>query len=133
MQDWFNPDPIGALQQNLAPNSAVQGYWQETLDNLTSGRAGKYQANKGSCYICSALTSGYRDFLTFSSRRSLGFGLTSACRSYCKVEDAIYYCSTTGVKRCCHTVVIEADVQVPLTRPTARVLATKIFMALSTM
>lgn len=40
MQDWFNPDPIGALQQNLAPNSAVQGYWQETLDNLTSGRAG---------------------------------------------------------------------------------------------
>ena len=40
MQDWFNPDPIGALEQNLAPNSAVQSYWQETLDNLTSGRPG---------------------------------------------------------------------------------------------
>ena len=44
MQDWFNPDFIGALEQNMAPNSAVQAYWQSTLDNLTSGTAGEDQA-----------------------------------------------------------------------------------------
>ena len=44
MQDWFNPDFIGALEQNMAPNSAVQAYWQGTLDNLTSGNSGENQA-----------------------------------------------------------------------------------------
>lgn len=43
MQDWFSPDPLGALEQGFAANSAVQSFWQETLDNLTSGRAGACQ------------------------------------------------------------------------------------------
>ena len=41
MQDLYSPDPIGALEQNLAANAAVQTFWQETFDNLTSGRSGR--------------------------------------------------------------------------------------------
>lgn len=36
MQDWFAPDYEGALLTAMAPNDAVQQYWQEVYDNLTS-------------------------------------------------------------------------------------------------
>jgi phosphodiesterase/alkaline phosphatase D-like protein len=36
MQDWFSPDPLGALAQRIAPNDAIQGYWQQAFNNATT-------------------------------------------------------------------------------------------------
>jgi phosphodiesterase/alkaline phosphatase D-like protein len=36
MQDWFSPDLLGALAQRMAPNDAVQSYWQQAFNNATT-------------------------------------------------------------------------------------------------